>query len=165
MPAWPRDVQAAIGQACSLQRCLLGWESSPTKRSTCGSLYAGSFSLYCGSRGVFSSTLSRAKSSASKNSRPSRNQSLETPATSLRHPQKATKADPLRPRIRSWAQGVKLERMGAWGDHLAKSLCSRRPEMTFLHSSLEGFDPSTDGLSDLPRIEAGYEAPDDEIGW
>ncbi len=59
----------------------------------------------------------------------------------------------------------RAEHARAWGDHLAKSLCSRRPEMTFLHSSLEGFDPSTDGLSDLPRIEAGYEAPDDEIGW
>ncbi len=53
----------------------------------------------------------------------------------------------------------------AWGDHLAELVCSRRPQMTFLHSAIERFSQGTYDLSALPRIEAGYEAPDNEIGW
>ena len=59
----------------------------------------------------------------------------------------------------------RADRARAWGDHLAESLGSRRPEMTFNYSSVAGFDQGTYGLSELPRIEAGYEAADDEIGW
>lgn len=53
----------------------------------------------------------------------------------------------------------------AWGDHLAGSLCTRRPEIRFVSSSV---DVDLDGMGDvnkLPSIRCGELVGDDVIGW
>jgi hypothetical protein len=57
------------------------------------------------------------------------------------------------------------ERALEWGDHLARSLCARRSEMTFLRSTVEPFEPEAYDASMVPRIGYGHEASDAEIGW
>jgi hypothetical protein len=52
-----------------------------------------------------------------------------------------------------------------WGDHLANSLCTRRPYMSVLSSQAERHSPNAPGLSTLPGVEHGHHASDDEIGW
>ena len=52
-----------------------------------------------------------------------------------------------------------------WGDHLARSFCTRRSEMHFLNSQSEPLDAAAYDLSRVPRVQHGCEASDEEIGW
>ena len=57
------------------------------------------------------------------------------------------------------------EAASEWGDLLARGLCGRRPEITFLKSSTEPADPDDPAVASLPSIAHGQVADDSEIGW
>jgi hypothetical protein len=50
-----------------------------------------------------------------------------------------------------------------WGNCLAESFCKRNSNNIFLNSSIEMNDSKN--LSNVPKINFGEEASDEEIGW
>lgn len=56
----------------------------------------------------------------------------------------------------------------AWGDQLARGMCSRRPDETFLWSRVDArADPRypEHNRAQMPEIVFGRWASDEEIGW
>lgn len=53
-----------------------------------------------------------------------------------------------------------------WGGHLANRFSRSHPNERLLRVKVEPIEKySTESLASVPRIEHGYEATDDEIGW
>ena len=53
----------------------------------------------------------------------------------------------------------------AWGDALARSLCGRRSELTFLTSNAQLANLQDPAVAALPQVAYGQVADDCEIAW
>lgn len=74
---------------------------------------------------------------------------------------------------REWVACILIEASSesdahAWGDHLARSMCSRITNEEFVGSEVRSPDDRTYmnvAIEDLPTVAYGVEASDEQIGW